>query len=119
LHACWFAFFFCPRFTHRRLTLDPHGALIARTQMMQGWLYEGLVRFDKDMKCQPALAESYERTAPDTWRFDLRAARFHDGSVLKADDVVFSVERALSQRSSTTTRSISSRTRRTRSSTAS
>jgi peptide/nickel transport system substrate-binding protein len=81
------------------LTLDPHGALVARTQMMQGWLYEGLVRFDRDMKCQPALAESYERTAPDTWRFDLRAARFHDGSVLHADDVVFSVERALSQRS--------------------
>jgi peptide/nickel transport system substrate-binding protein len=81
------------------LTLDPHGALVARTQMMQGWLYEGLVRFDRDMKVQPALAESYERTAPDTWRFDLRAARFHDGSVLNADDVVFSVERALSQRS--------------------
>ena len=81
------------------LTLDPHGALVARTQMMQGWLYEGLVRFDKDMRCEPALAESYGRTAPDTWRFDLRPARFHDGTALTADDVVFSIQRALSQRS--------------------
>jgi peptide/nickel transport system substrate-binding protein len=81
------------------LTLDPHGALVARTQMMQGWLYEGLVRFDREMKAQPALAESYTRTTPDTWRFELRAARFHDGSVLTADDVVFSIQRALSPRS--------------------
>lgn len=81
------------------LTLDPHGALVARTQMMQGWLYEGLVRFDKDMKCEPALAESYARVAPDRWRFILRRARFHDGSALAADDVLFSIERALSPRS--------------------
>ena len=81
------------------LTLDPHGSLVARTQMMQGWLYEGLVRFDKEMRVQPALAESYARTSPDTWRFRLRAARFHDGTVLDADDVVFSVQRALSPRS--------------------
>lgn len=81
------------------LTLDPHGALVARTQMVQGWIYEGLVRFDKDMKSEPALARSYRRTAPDTWRFELRQARFHDGAPLTADDVVFSVERALSARS--------------------
>src|SRR5690242_8446972 len=81
------------------LTLDPHGALVARTQMIQGWLYEGLVRFDKDMKAQPALAESYERTAPDTWRFELRQARFHDGAPFTSEDVAFSVRRALSSRS--------------------
>jgi peptide/nickel transport system substrate-binding protein len=81
------------------LTLDPHGALVARTQMMQGWVYEGLVRFDRDMKAEPSLAQSYGRTGPDTWRFELRAARFHDGTALTADDVVFSVERALSPRS--------------------
>ena len=81
------------------LTLDPHGALVARTQMMQGWLYEGLVRFDKDMKCEPALAESYSHTAPDTWRFELRQTRFHDGTPFTSDDVVFSVRRALSPRS--------------------
>ncbi|HEX2114840.1 MAG TPA: ABC transporter substrate-binding protein, partial [Alphaproteobacteria bacterium] len=81
------------------LTLDPHGALVARTQMVQGWIYEGLVRFDREMRVRPALAESYARTAPDTWRFRLRAARFHDGTMMTADDVVFSVQRALSPRS--------------------
>jgi peptide/nickel transport system substrate-binding protein len=79
------------------LTLDPHGALVARTQAVQGWIYEGLVRFDKDMRSAPALAESYARTAPDVWRFRLRqGVRFHDGAALTADDVVFSVQRALS-----------------------
>lgn len=81
------------------LTLDPHGALVARTQMVQGWLYEGLVRFDKARKPEPALAQTYARTAPDIWRFELRPARFHDGSILTSDDVVFSVQRALSPRS--------------------
>ena len=82
------------------LTLDPHGALVARTQTVQGWIYEGLVHFDKDMRCAPALAESYARIAPDVWRFKLRqGVRFHDGAALSADDVVFSVGRALSPRS--------------------
>ena len=82
------------------LTLDPHGALVARTQTVQGWIYEGLVRFDKEMRSVPALAESYTRVAPDVWRFRLRpGVRFHDGAALTADDVVFSVERALSPRS--------------------
>ena len=82
------------------LTLDPHGALVVRTQAVQGWIYEGLVRFDKDMRSAPALAESYARTAPDVWRFKLRqGVRFHDGAAMTADDVVFSVQRALSPRS--------------------
>lgn len=81
------------------LTLDPHGALVARTQMVQGWIYEALVRFDEDMRTEPALARSYVRTAPDTWRFELRDVRFHDGRILTSDDVVFSIERALSPRS--------------------
>jgi peptide/nickel transport system substrate-binding protein len=82
------------------LTLDPHGALVARTQTVQGWIYEGLVRFDREMRIVPALAESYERIAPDVWRFRLRpGVRFHDGAALTADDVVFSVQRALSPRS--------------------
>jgi peptide/nickel transport system substrate-binding protein len=82
------------------LTLDPHGALVARTQAVQGWIYEGLTRFDNEMNCENALAESRARIAPDTWRFKLRqGVRFHDGAMLTADDVVFSVERALSARS--------------------
>jgi peptide/nickel transport system substrate-binding protein len=82
------------------LSLDPHGALVARTQMVQSWIYEPLVRFGKELKPEPALAESYTRIAPEVWRFKLRAnVRFHDGAALSADDVVFSVQRALSPRS--------------------
>ena len=52
--------------------MDPHGALVVFTEMMQGCIYEGLVRVNKDNGFEPALAKSYSRIAPDTWRFILR-----------------------------------------------
>jgi peptide/nickel transport system substrate-binding protein len=82
------------------LTMDPHGALVVFTQMVQGYVYEGLVRINKDNRFEPCLAESYSRVAPEVWRFTLRSGvRFHDGSPLTADDVVFSVKRAVSPHS--------------------
>src|SRR5438874_2626567 len=42
------------------LTMDPHGALVVLTQMIQGYAYEGLVRINKDSRFEPSLAESYE-----------------------------------------------------------
>ncbi len=73
------------------LTMDPHGALVVQTQMVQGFVYEGLTRINRQLGFEPALAESYARIAPDVWRFKLRRnVRFHDGSPLTADDVVFS-----------------------------
>ena len=82
------------------LTMDPHGALVVQTQMVQGFVYEGLTRINQRLGFEPALAESYARIAPDVWRFKLRGnVRFHDGSQLTADDVVFSVRRAISQKS--------------------
>jgi peptide/nickel transport system substrate-binding protein len=78
------------------LTMDPHGALVVFTEMMQGCIYEGLVRINKDNVFEPALAKSYSRIAPDTWRFILRpGVRFHDGSPLTSDDIVYSINRAL------------------------
>jgi peptide/nickel transport system substrate-binding protein len=57
-------------------------------------VYEPLVRRDKDLKLEPALATSWEQTSPTVWRFHLRAGvKFHDGSPFTADDVLFSLTR--------------------------
>ena len=53
--------------------------------------YDPLVRRDKNLKVEAALAESWEQPNPTTWRFHLRhGVKFHDGTPFTADDVVFS-----------------------------
>ena len=78
-------------------TLDPHSASLAVTTRLLSNVYEGLVFRDKDFKLVPWLALSWSQPDALTWRFKLRPnVKFHDGASLTADDVVFSVERALS-----------------------
>lgn len=79
-------------------TLDPHSANLAVTNRLLSNIYEGLVFRDKDWKIVPWLATSWTQPDARTWRFKLRPnIKFHDGSTFSADDVVFSVERALHQ----------------------
>jgi peptide/nickel transport system substrate-binding protein len=78
-------------------TLDPHSANLLATSRLTSNVYEPLVWRDREWKVIPWLATSWSRPDERTWRFRLReGVRFHDGSTLSADDVVFSVERALS-----------------------
>src|SRR5690554_2062041 len=50
-------------------------------------IYEGLVRYNKDLELEPALATSWEVTSPTTWRFKLReGVEFHNGNPFNADD---------------------------------
>ncbi len=58
--------------------------------------YDPLVRRDKNLKVEPALAESWEQPNDTTWRFHLRhGVKFHDGTPFTADDVVFSYQRVV------------------------
>jgi peptide/nickel transport system substrate-binding protein len=58
-------------------------------------IYDPLVRRDKDLKLEPALAVKWGQTNPTTWFFDLRqGVKFSDGTPFTADDVVFSLNRA-------------------------
>jgi peptide/nickel transport system substrate-binding protein len=76
------------------LTLDPHAQNHATTNNIVGHAYEGLVRYDKNYKPEPALATSWTTTSPTRWRFNLRKnVTFHDGTPFTADDVIFSFER--------------------------
>ena len=58
--------------------------------------YDPLVRRDKNLKVEPALAESWETPNDTTWRFHLRhGVKFQEGQKFTADDVVFSYQRAI------------------------
>jgi peptide/nickel transport system substrate-binding protein len=77
-------------------TLDPHAANLLATSRLTSQVYDPLVWRDKAWKPIPWLATSWQQTAPNVWRFKLReGVKFHDGTRFTADDVVFSVERAL------------------------
>ena len=54
-----------------------------------------LVRRDRNLRLEAALAERWEQLDPTTWRFHLRRnVRFSDGSPFTAEDVAFSIARA-------------------------
>ncbi|MFF7633187.1 ABC transporter substrate-binding protein [Kitasatospora sp. NPDC008050] len=57
---------------------------------------ESLMRWTPQLKEQPGLASSATNPDPTTWVFDLRpGVKFHDGGVMTADDVVFSLGRQM------------------------
>ncbi len=81
-------------------TLDPHASNSAPVLGFLNNVYEGLVRRDKNMQVEPALATSWEKLDAGGWRFNLRkGVTYQNGSAFTADDVLFSYERAASEES--------------------
>lgn len=75
-------------------SLDPHYLNIAPNNALASHLFDALVNVDANGHLIPGLALSWRAVDPTTWEFKLRpGVRFHDGSALTADDVVFSLER--------------------------
>jgi peptide/nickel transport system substrate-binding protein len=78
------------------LTMDPHSQNEGLNNSVADYVYEPLVTRGKDLKIEPCLALSWVLVNPTLMRFKLRPnVKFHDGTPFTADDVVFSVERAL------------------------
>lgn len=76
-------------------SLDPDSFGDTFTLAFLNHVYEALVRYDANLKIEPALATSWEVVEPTVWRFHLRqGVHFHDGASLTADDVVASLQRA-------------------------
>lgn len=78
---------------------DPSLTLVGKTdrngEIVASLLSEGLVRYDASLRLQPRIARSWE-VSPDglTWTFRLReGVKWHDGTPVTADDVVFTVEK--------------------------
>ena len=77
------------------LTLDPHAQNEGPTTMVSRQVYEALVTRGLDMSIGPQLATDWEAVSPTTWNFNLRSdVKFHDGSAMTSEDVVFSILRA-------------------------
>lgn len=77
------------------LTLDPHSQNEVLTNSINSQVYEALVQRGKKLEIEPGLASEWQQISPLHWRFRLRPnVKFHDGSVLSADDVTYSVLRA-------------------------
>jgi peptide/nickel transport system substrate-binding protein len=82
------------------LTFDPHAFNHTPTTAKTMQVYESLVDFDSDHTITPGLAVTWRPIDPTTWEFELRqGVRFHDGTPFTAEDVVFSLRRALSPQS--------------------
>ncbi len=57
---------------------------------------DSLLRLNADMSVGPGLASKFENPNPTTWVYTIReGVKFHDGTTLTADDVVFSMNRHL------------------------
>ena len=68
-----------------------------------GYVFNGLVRYDKDLKLEGELAESWE-VSPDGKRitFHLRkGVKWHDGAPFTSDDVMFTYRRMIDPRTPT------------------
>ncbi len=78
------------------LTVDPHAQNHQTTHAFLQQVYESLVRYDKTYQVEPALATKWTQVSPTQVRFELRkGVKFHDGAPFTADDVVFSLTRAM------------------------
>lgn len=84
------------------LTLDPHSQNQGPTHNFAHHIYETLVDRDTDGNLQPRLATEWGLKDGDNtvWVFKLRpGVKFHDGADFTAEDVVFSMTRAKTEKS--------------------
>jgi peptide/nickel transport system substrate-binding protein len=79
------------------LTLDPHSQNEGPTHNLMQQIYEPLILREYTGKLLPTLALSWKVTSdPTVWELKLRqGVHFHNGNPFDADDVAFSIERAL------------------------
>jgi peptide/nickel transport system substrate-binding protein len=75
-------------------SIDPQFAQTGNNSATAAAIFERLVSFDAQLQLHNGLAVSWRLIDPATWEIKLRAGvRFHDGSDLTTDDVIFSLNR--------------------------
>ena len=76
------------------LSIDPHFSRTGNNQNIAMQIFDRLLSTDENLQQHPAIAESWSNPEPTKWRIKLRAGvKFHDGSALTADDVIYSLQR--------------------------
>src|SRR5262245_29734337 len=75
-------------------SIDPHFVNITPNNNVAWHIFEALTHVDENARLIPGLAESWRAVDSTSWEFKLRkGVKFHDGSELSAEDVVFSIDR--------------------------
>src|SRR4029453_3714803 len=75
-------------------SIDPHFFNLFPNNNIAEHIFDKLVQMDPDSRMIPGLATSWKTIDDKTWEFKLRkGVKFHDGSDLTAEDVVFSIDR--------------------------
>ena len=76
-------------------SLDPHTGKETPAVEVHDQIFDTLVDVE-DGEVVPEIAESWEQIDDVTWKFNIRKdVKFHDGSQLTAEDVKFSLDRAI------------------------
>lgn len=77
-------------------SLDPHVGKETPAVAVTNHIYDTLVVLTEDGGIEPQIAESWEQIDDVTYEFKIREGiKFHDGSDLTAEDVKFSLDRAI------------------------
>jgi len=75
-------------------SLDPHLEWNPDSYFVYRNVFDNMLTRDNEGKIAPQVATAWRQVDPKTVDFDLRTdIKFHDGSALTADDVVYSVKR--------------------------
>jgi peptide/nickel transport system substrate-binding protein len=78
------------------VSFDPNAQVDSFTSNIHHMVYDPLVRRNRKLEIEPALATSWQIMAPNRWRFTLRqGVKFQGGEPFTADDVVATVMRTI------------------------
>lgn len=82
--------------TQDMLSFDPIKTTDIFSEAVLRCIYTSLYDFDENLQLRPKLAKTATAIDDYTWRIEIHeGVKFQDGSDLTTDDVVFSIERAL------------------------
>lgn len=81
-------------------TLDPQDSLATSGERIFRNMYNRLFARNQDMEIETELVEEFENIDDETWHFKLmEGVTFHNGEDLTAEDVKFSLERVMTEKS--------------------
>lgn len=82
--------------TQDMLSFDPIKTTDIYSEAILRCVYTSLYDFDENLQLRPKLVKTATAIDDYTWRIEIHSGvKFHDGSSLTTDDVIFSIERAL------------------------
>ncbi|WP_064577268.1 ABC transporter substrate-binding protein [Cupriavidus gilardii] len=75
-------------------SMDPHFYNLFSNINVSEHIFDSLIKMDADSRIIPGLAESWKLVNETTWEFKIRkGVKFHDGSPLTAEDILWSLDR--------------------------